>query len=99
MQHAILRQQQSATLRYQNHVVAVMVTQGEGEMRVISPHNKKKAASQEHPSYKLSSGSFFALNAAETVEIEAMTKELHLVRYQLSRSIIHLLHNTLLVAC
>lgn len=83
MQHAILCQQQSATLRYQNHVVAVMVTQGEGEMRVISPHNKKKAASQEHPSYKLSSGSFFALNAAETVEIEAMTKELHLVRCEI----------------
>ncbi|KAJ0399268.1 hypothetical protein P43SY_001852 [Pythium insidiosum] len=76
MQHEIFRKAQGpATLEYRNHVCAVMVTKGSGRLHFFDSHGNT-VARHEHT---LAEGSFFALEAAERIEIEPESEELHVI--------------------
>lgn len=71
LQQEVLKKGAPVRLEFQNHVYALLVTRGSGRVRLL---DVGKGQTQD-----VSEGSLVALNAAEAVEIEATSDELHAV--------------------
>ncbi|KAL3660438.1 hypothetical protein V7S43_014591 [Phytophthora oleae] len=73
VQQEVLKKGASVRLEFQNHVYALLVTHGNGRVRLLDVG--------EGPGQfqKVAEGSLVALNAAEAIEIEAESDELHAV--------------------
>lgn len=76
VQHEILKKGTPVRLEFRNHVYAVMITSGHGKVALLD-HQGNVSENNVH---KVSTGSFFALNASESIELEAESDELHAVR-------------------
>ncbi|KAG6595913.1 ectoine synthase [Phytophthora cinnamomi] len=72
LQQEVLKQGAPVRLEFQNHVYALLVTRGRGRVRLLDVGERQ--APQD-----VQEGSLVALNAAEAVEIEATSAELHAV--------------------
>ncbi|RLN49055.1 hypothetical protein BBJ28_00011463 [Nothophytophthora sp. Chile5] len=75
VQHEILKKGAPVRLEFRNHVYAVLITRGSGRVRLLDAHGHV-GEGQDHA---VTEGSLVALNAAEAVELEAETDELHAV--------------------
>uniref|UniRef100_K3WIQ0 L-ectoine synthase n=1 Tax=Globisporangium ultimum (strain ATCC 200006 / CBS 805.95 / DAOM BR144) TaxID=431595 RepID=K3WIQ0_GLOUD len=75
VQHEILKKGTPARLEFRNHVYAVMITSGHGKVALLD-HQGKVNKNHVH---SVSAGSFFALNASESIELQAESDELHAV--------------------
>ncbi|TDH71746.1 hypothetical protein CCR75_009409 [Bremia lactucae] len=73
LQHEVLKKGAPVRLEYRNHVYALLVTRGNGSVRLLDVG--KGPSQTQH----VSEGSLVALNAAEAIEIEVESDELHAV--------------------
>ncbi|KAE8905637.1 hypothetical protein PF005_g14541 [Phytophthora fragariae] len=71
LQQEVLQKGAPVRLEFQNHVYALLVTRGKGRVRLLDVG--------EGQTHEVREGSLVALNAAEAVEIEATSDELHAV--------------------
>ncbi|CAI5735912.1 unnamed protein product [Peronospora destructor] len=70
MQQEVLKKGSPVHLVFHNHVYALLITRGKGRMRLLDGPG---------PFQDVAEGSLLALKAAEAVEIEAISDELHAV--------------------
>lgn len=73
IQQEILKKGAPVRLEFQNHVYALLVTRGNGRVRLLDVGEGPGQVQD------VAEGSLVALNAAEAIEIEAQSDELHAV--------------------
>ncbi|CEG39565.1 ectoine synthase [Plasmopara halstedii] len=73
VQHEVIQKGTPVRLEFQNHVYALLVTRGNGRVRLLDISEGPRQFQS------VAEGSLVALNASEVVEIEAITDELHAV--------------------
>ncbi|KAG7396079.1 hypothetical protein PHYBOEH_002825 [Phytophthora boehmeriae] len=73
VQHEVLRKGEPVRLEFQNHVYALLITRGNGRVRLLDIGESQGEFQQ------VQEGSLVALKAAEAVELEAQSDELHAV--------------------
>ncbi|KAF4319263.1 hypothetical protein BBO99_00004206 [Phytophthora kernoviae] len=73
VQHEVLKKGEPVRLEFQNHVYALLITRGSGRVRLLDV-GESQGEYQE-----VTEGSLVALKAAEAVELEAQSDELHAV--------------------
>uniref|UniRef100_M4B337 L-ectoine synthase n=1 Tax=Hyaloperonospora arabidopsidis (strain Emoy2) TaxID=559515 RepID=M4B337_HYAAE len=74
LQQEILQKGACVRLEFQNHVFALLVTRGRGRVRLLDGKNDDPGQTHD-----VAEGSLVALNAAEAMELEAVSDELHAV--------------------
>ncbi|CAI5731563.1 unnamed protein product [Hyaloperonospora brassicae] len=74
MQQEVLQKGASVRLAFPNHVFALLVTRGEGRVRLLDGHD-----GSGQTTHSVAEGALVALNAAEAIELEAVSDELHAV--------------------